>query len=122
MSLIKDPLQLFYKKGTNPRHYSLLIAINKQSTHSYLTSNVDDIIMETENSHLIVPVELTVAETGVENLMIDLGQIEFDNGESKVEVKLKHNISNVESKSIKIKEAQQESRPINKNSKFQLNL
>ncbi len=111
MSSIIKPLELFYLEGSNPRIYSLLVEINQESTHSYLIPNTCTFDRSNESVRLIVKLDLTDSEPGVLSKKFNLGPIEFASGESKVDVEINHK-NGTEPKSIRVKEAQQESRPI----------
>ncbi len=112
MSLIIPELKLTYLEGSNPKHYALNVKINGQLTHPNLIVNNDSGTWTIPNDHYVVNVELGGSSPGSDNIDIDLGQITFDSEESLVEVELKQNNTVVGKKSVRVKEAQQESRPI----------
>lgn len=112
MTEIKPELKLTYLEGSNPKHYALNVKIDGQMADPYLMTNNDNGNMVNPNNHFVVAVEMVEMDQGSDELNINLGQITFDNEESLVEVRLKQNNDLVGTGSIRVKEAQQESRPI----------
>ena len=114
MPVIIPELKLTYLEGTNPRHYALNIKIDGEQAHPNLMISHDG-EMTDPNDLFSVTVQMGSESTGRAEIDVDMGQHEFDNGDSLVEVKLKHNNSTVGEGSIRVEEAQQESKPIGEN-------
>ncbi len=111
MSAIVPELKLTYLEGSSPKHYSLNVKINGQEAHPNLIISNDNGTMENPNTLFVVSVEMGEMSQGVEQIDVDMGQIAFDNEESLVEVQLIQNNTLLGEGSIRVKEAQQESRP-----------
>ncbi|MFT5823460.1 MAG: hypothetical protein ACI8ZM_004721 [Crocinitomix sp.] len=113
MSVIIPELNLTYLEGTNPRHYALNVKVDGQQAQPHLIVNNDNGTMVNPNTQFVISVEMGQASQGSDEIDVDMGQITFDSEESLVEVKLMHNNTLVGEGSIRVKEAQQESKPIN---------
>lgn len=112
MSEIKPELKLTYLEGSNPRHYALNVKIDGQQTHPHLIINCDNGKMLKSNTQFVVSVEMGKSSEGTDEIDVDMGQITFDSNESLVEVQLMHNNTLAGKGRVRVKEAQQESRPI----------
>ena len=112
MSVIVPELKLTYLEGSNPKHYALNVKIDRQQAHPLLIINNDHGMMVNPNTPFVVSVEMGESSQGADSIDVDLGQIPFESEESLVEVQLMQNNTLLEKGSIRVKEAQQESRPI----------
>ncbi len=115
MPVIIPELELTYLEGTNPRHYALNIKIDGEQAHPNLMISDDGGAMTDPNDLFSVTVQMGSENTGRTEIDVDMGQHEFDSGESLVEVKLMQNNSTIGEGSIRVEEAQQESKPIGEN-------
>lgn len=112
MSAIVPKLKLTYLEGSSPKHYSLNVKINGQEAHPNLIISNDNGTMENPNTQFVVLVEMGETNQGSDEIDVDMGEIVFDSEESLVEVQLMQNNILLGEGSIRVKEAQQESRPI----------
>ena len=114
MSVIIPELNLTYLEGTNPRHYALNVKIDGQQIHpNLMLTHAGN--MTIPNSEYLVTVQLGPSSQGSSEIGVDMGEQTFDHEDNLVKVKLMHNNTLVGEGSIRVKEAQQESKPINGN-------
>jgi len=112
MMEILPNLKLTFQEGTNPKHYALNIKVDEEESHPHLMIDHNGGNMIVSNSQFEIVVEMGEETEGVNELDIDLGSLEFDSEESEVKVLIQVNGASVGENTIKVKEAQQESRPI----------
>ena len=114
MSEITPELKLTYLDGSNPKHYSLNVTIDGQAAHPDLIISNDGGNMLTPNSQYVISLELGQAENGAQSIDVNIGQIQFDTEESLIEVQIMRNGNLVGEGHVRVKEANQETRPIGK--------
>ncbi len=111
MSQITPELKLVFWEGTNPREYELRVTIDGQpsSTHVAATYSGN---MNTPNVLYVVNVNMTQSSQGLVNRRIDLGQLNIDPQNGEIEVNLMDGSTQIGFGSIRVEEAQQETRPL----------
>jgi hypothetical protein len=111
MSQITPVLGLTYLEGINPRSYVLRITLEGQSNSNHLLSNHSG-SYTTPNLEYLANVNMTQSSEGLVNRMIDLGQLNIHPQDGDINVILMDGATQIGSGTIRVKEAEQQSRPV----------
>lgn len=112
MSQITPVLHLsYYLNGANQREYALRITIDGQSTPNHILSSHSG-SFTTPNILYEANVNMTQSSEGLVNRMIDLGQLNIHPQDGDINVILMDGATQIGSGTIRVKEAEQQSRPV----------
>lgn len=103
-------LKLTYVEGSNPKHYGLNVKINSQEVGSHVMLEHSE-NMEDPNIKYVISIELEESIEGTGEFDIDLGQLDIDAENGQIDVNLIVSSTEVGSDTIRVEEAQQETRP-----------
>ncbi len=110
--MIEPTLLLTYLEGSSPLQYAIKVSVKFEDDGVMLLSHLGVPEEPYEDSIFLIEV-VTDPDSGVEELVIDLGTIPLDPTVSEVEVRLLDDQSNELGRNkIRAEEAQKESRPI----------
>lgn len=103
---------LTFQPGTNPVHYGVTILINDQGSSNPQVDLQNNGEMNSELTTYTTTVDMINVDDDPVILKVDLGQLEIHPEDGEVDITLVDGATHVGHARIKVKEAQDESRPI----------